>query len=127
MNKLHKIKSTLRSQLYEEICKLINDHKSFVETRDNIEILISMVEMAHGLPYKHEDHTTAIKFIDAQLEKINSQAVFAREHERLEMIRVLHAARVEAGNGKDLDMEIRLVFFFSIKNAFFVHKCKSRP
>ena len=67
-----------------------------------------MVEMAHGLPYKHEDHTTAIKFIDAQLEKINSQAVFAREHERLEMIRVLHAARVEAGNGKDLDMEILL-------------------
>ena len=108
MNKLHKIKSTLRSQLYEELCKLINDHKSFVETRDNIEILISMVEMAHGLQYKHEDHTTAIKFIDAQLEKINSQAVFAREHERLEMIRVLHAARVEAGNGQDLDMEILL-------------------
>ena len=48
MNKLHKIKSTLQSQLYEELCKLINDHKSFVETRDNIEILISMVEMAHG-------------------------------------------------------------------------------
>ena len=58
--------------------------------------------------YKDEDHTTAIKFIDAQLEKINSQAVFAREHERLEMIRVLHAARVEAGNGKDSDMEILL-------------------
>ena len=58
MNKLYKIKSTLRSQLYEELCKLINDHKSFVEARDNIEILISMVEMAHGLPYKDEDHTT---------------------------------------------------------------------
>ena len=71
-----------------------------------------MVEMAHGLPYKHEDHTTAIKFIDAQLEKINSQAVFAREHERLEMIRVLHAARVEAGNGKDLDMEFFTVYSY---------------
>ena len=67
-----------------------------------------MVEMAFGLPYKHDDHTTAIQFIDAQLEKINSQAVFAREQDRLEMIRVLHAARVEADNGKDLDMEILL-------------------
>ena len=61
-----------------------------------IELIISMVEMAHGLPYKDEDHTTAIQFIDAQLERINSQAAFGREHERLEMIRVLHAARVEA-------------------------------
>ena len=67
-----------------------------------------MVERAYGLPYKDEDHTTAIKFIDAQLEKINSQAVFAREQDRLEMIRILHAARVEAGDGKDLDMEILL-------------------
>ena len=67
-----------------------------------------MVEMANGLPYKDEDHTTAIQFIDAQLERINSQTVFGRDHERLEMIRILHAARVEAGNGKDLDMEILL-------------------
>ena len=42
------------------------------------------------------------------MEKINSQAVFGREQDRLEMIRVLHASRVEAGNGKDLDMEILL-------------------
>ena len=104
MNKLYKI-NTLRSQLNDELCKPITDHKSFVEVRDNIELLSSMVEMAHGLPYKLEDHTTAIKFNDAQLEKINSQAVFGREQDRLEMIRVLHAARVEAGNGKDLDME----------------------
>ena len=67
-----------------------------------------MVEMAHGLPYKEEDHTTAIQFIDAQLEKINSQAVFGREQDRLEMIRILHAASVDAGNGRDLDMEILL-------------------
>ena len=39
---------------------------------------------------------------------INSQTVFGRDHERLEMTRILHAARVEAGNGKDLDMEILL-------------------
>ena len=108
MNKLYKIKSTLRSQLSGEICKPITDHKSFVEVRDNIELLISMVELAYGLPYKEDDHTTAIQFINAQLEKINSQAVFGREQDRLEMIRVLHAARVEAGNGKDLDMEILL-------------------
>ena len=67
-----------------------------------------MVEMAHGLQYKEEDHTTAIQFINAQLEKINSQAVFGREQDRLEMIRILHAARVDAGNGRDLDMEILL-------------------
>ena len=71
MNKLYKIKSTLSSQLNEELCKPITDHKSFVEVRDNIELLISMVEMAHGLPYKEDDHTTAIQFINAQLEKIN--------------------------------------------------------
>ena len=67
-----------------------------------------MVEMAYGLPYKHDDHKTAINFIDAQLEKINSQAVFAREQDRLEMIRILHAARVEAGDGKGLDLELLL-------------------
>ena len=105
MNKLYKVKSTLRSQLNEELCKPITDHKTFVDVWDNIELLISMVEMAHGLPYKDEDHTTAIQFIDVQLERINSQAVFGREHERLEMIRVLHAARVEAGDGKDLEMK----------------------
>ena len=108
MNKLYKIKSTLRSQLNEELCKPITDHKTFVDVRGNIELLISMVEMAHGLPYKEEDHTTAIQFIDAQLEKINSQAVFGREQDRLEMIRILHAARVDAGNGRDLDMDILL-------------------
>ena len=108
MNKVYKIKSTLRSQLSDEICKPIIDHKSFVEIRDGIELLISMVEMAFGLPYKHDDHTTAIQFIDAQLEKINSQAVFGREQDRLEMIRILHAARVEAGAGKDLDLELLL-------------------
>ena len=62
MNKLYKIKSTLRLQLSDELCKPITDHKSFVEIRDSIELLISMVEMAHGLPYKDEDHTTAIQF-----------------------------------------------------------------
>ena len=112
MNKLYKIKLTLRiglrSQLSDEICKPITDHKSFVEIQDGIELLISMVEMAFGLPYKQDDHTTAMQFIDAQLEKINSQAVFAREQDRLEMIRTLHAARVDADNGTILDMEILL-------------------
>ena len=67
-----------------------------------------MVEMAYGLPNKEDDHTTAIQFIDEQLDKINSQAIFGREQDRLEMIRVLHAARVEAGNGKGLDMDVIL-------------------
>ena len=38
----------------------------------------------------------------------NSQAVFAREQDKLEMIRILHAARVEAGDGKNLDLELLL-------------------
>ena len=58
--------------------------------------------MACHTSYKEDDHTTAIMFIEGQLEKINSQAVFAREQDRLDMIRILHAARVEAGDGKDL-------------------------
>ena len=41
MNKLGKIKSTLRSQLTGELCKPITDHKSFVENRVSIEILVS--------------------------------------------------------------------------------------
>ena len=109
MNKRYNIKSTLRSQLNDELCKPITDHKYFVEVRDNIELLINMVEMANCLPYKEDDHTTAIQFIDAQLERINSQAVFGREQDILEMIRVLHAARLEAGNGKDLGMKILLI------------------
>ncbi len=95
MNKLAKVKSHLQAQLSEELCKLRTDHKSYIEVRDSIELLISMIEMTYGLPYtsKHEDHTTAILFIDAQLEKINAHASFAREQDRLEMIRILHAAR----------------------------------
>jgi hypothetical protein len=42
-----------------------------------------MIEM---MPYKYEDHTIAIRFIDAQLERINAHASFAREEDRLEMI-----------------------------------------
>jgi hypothetical protein len=40
-----------------------------------------MIEMAYGLPYKHDYHKTATNLIDAQLklEKINSQITFARE------------------------------------------------
>ena len=67
-----------------------------------------MIEVAYGLSCKEDDHTTAILFIDAHFEKINSQAVFAREQDRLEMIRILHAARVDAGSGKDLDLELLL-------------------
>ena len=51
---------------------------------------------------------TRIHLINAQLEKINAQAVFAREQDILEMIRVLHSACVESGNGKILDLELLL-------------------
>ncbi len=71
-----------------------------------------MVKMTYCLQYKHEDHTTAIMFIDAQLEeintqeKINIQVSFAKEQDRLEMIRILQAARVKSENGKKLDLEL---------------------
>ncbi len=63
-----------------------------------------MIEMAYCLPYKYEDHTTAVLFIDAQLEKINAHASLAREQDRLEMIRILHAACAilsRAAEGRD--------------------------
>ncbi len=49
------------------------------EVRDSIELLVSMIEMIYRLQYKYEDHTTALRVIDAQLEKINAHASFARE------------------------------------------------
>ena len=73
---------------------LTTNHLSKIDT---VEILVSMIEMAYGLSYKEDNHTTAIMFINAQSEKINSQAVFAREQDRLKMIWILHAARVEVG------------------------------
>ncbi len=47
-------------------------------------------------------------FIDAQLERINSHVSFTREQDRLEMIWILHAARVESGNREMLDLELLL-------------------
>jgi hypothetical protein len=67
-----------------------------------------MTEMTYCLPYKYQDYTTAIMFIDVQLEKSNSHASFAREQDRLEIILILHAARVKSGNGKMLDLELLL-------------------
>ncbi len=52
------------------------------------------------------DAVTAITFIDAQLEKINLQALFAKEQEWLEMIWILHAAYVDSGKGKKLGLEL---------------------
>ncbi len=75
-NKLAKVKSHLQTQLSEELCKPITAHKSYIEVRDSIGLLVSMVEMTYCLPYKYEDHATAIIFIDEQLEKIKSHASF---------------------------------------------------
>jgi hypothetical protein len=59
----------------------MTDHKSYVEVRDSIELIVSMIKMIYCLPYKYEDHTTAIMFIDARLERINAHASFASEEE----------------------------------------------
>ena len=64
-NRLSKVKSGLRSQLSEEIAKPTDNNATFIEMRNNIETLVSMVEMANGLPYKHEDSTVAINIVDA--------------------------------------------------------------
>jgi hypothetical protein len=96
----------LRAQLSKELCKQMTDHKSYIEVRDSIELLVSMIKMTYCLQYKYEDHTAAILFIDVQLEKINTHASFAREEDLLEMIRTQHAARVESGNGRVLDLEL---------------------
>ena len=44
-------KSKLRAQLAEETGKPIWSHKTYIGTRDVIELLVSMIEMAYGLPY----------------------------------------------------------------------------
>jgi hypothetical protein len=49
--------------------KSITDHKSVNEVREATELLVSMVEMAYGLPYKYDDDTTALQLIQAQLKK----------------------------------------------------------
>ncbi len=66
MNKLAKVKSHLRTQLSEKLCKPMTDHKSYIEvpSRDSIELLVSMVAMTYCSQYKYKDHTTAIMFID---------------------------------------------------------------
>ena len=61
--------------------------------------------MAYGLPYKHEDSTVAI---NAQLEPDLSQAPFAKEQERFEMMRILNDERVEYSKGKVLELELLL-------------------
>ncbi len=59
------MKSGLRSQLPDEIAKPIYNNATFIEARNNIETLVSMVEMAYDLPYKHEDSTVAVNLVDA--------------------------------------------------------------
>jgi hypothetical protein len=100
------MKSKLQLQLSDELSRAIIDHILFFEVRDAIDLLVSMIEMAYGLPYKHDNHTTAINLIDAHLEKSNSQTTFAREQDMLEMTRILHTIRVEACHDKTLILEL---------------------
>ena len=107
-NRLAKVKSSLCSQLSEEIAKPIYNNTPFIEACNNIETLVSMVEMAYGLPYKHEDPTVSINLVDAQLEQDLSQLPFAREQDRFEMMRIMNEERVEYSKGKTLDLELIL-------------------
>ncbi len=93
-------------QLSEEIAKPIYNNVTFIEAHNNIETLVSMVEMAYVLPYKHEDSTVAINIVDAHLEQDLSQSPFARDQDRFEMIRILNEQRVEYSKGKSLDLEM---------------------
>ncbi len=74
--------SSLHSQLPDEITKPMYNNTTFIEAHNNIETLVSMVEMAYGLPYKHEDSTVAINLVDTQLEQDLSQLPFARAESR---------------------------------------------
>ena len=67
-----------------------------------------MVEMAYGLPYKHEDSTITINLVDVQLELDLSQSPFAKEQETFEMMRILNEECVEHSKGKKLDLELLL-------------------
>ena len=67
-----------------------------------------MVEMAYGLPYKHEDSTGAINLVDAQLEQDRSQSPFARDQDWFEMMRMLNEELVEYSKGKTLNFELLL-------------------
>ncbi len=73
-NRLAKVNSSLLSQLSNEFTTPIYNNATFIEAHNNIETLVSMVEMACRLPYKHEDSTVAINLVDAQLEQDLSHA-----------------------------------------------------
>jgi hypothetical protein len=62
------VKSGPQSQLSEEISNPVYNNATFIDARNNIEILVSMVQMAYGLPYrdKHEDFTVSINLVHAQ-------------------------------------------------------------
>ena len=101
-NRPSKVKSGLQSQLSEEISNPIYNNATFIDARNNIEILISMVQMADGLPYKHEDFTVSINLAHAQLGLDIPQSPFAKEQERFEM---MNKERVEYSKGEVLDLE----------------------
>jgi hypothetical protein len=107
-NRLAKVKSSLRSQLSDAITKPIYNNATFIEARNNTKTLVSMIEMAYGLTYKHEDSKVAINLVDAQLEQDLSQSQFARDQDWFEMMRILNEERVEYSKGKTLDLELLL-------------------
>ena len=67
---LAKVKSQLQAQLSEAPNKSICDHKTLIDIRNAIELLASMIEMANGLPYKHDDNKTTINLLVIQLNEL---------------------------------------------------------
>ena len=78
-NKLAKVKLKLRAKLAEEI----QFHKTFPDSRNSIASLVIMIDMANGLPYKHQDPTTAIYVVDVQLESDSADPLFAMDQDRV--------------------------------------------
>jgi hypothetical protein len=74
--------------------------------QNNIEILVSMISIAFGLPYKDADSTVTINLVDAPLEQDLAQSPFARKQERFEMMRIMNDERVECSKGKKIDLEL---------------------
>jgi hypothetical protein len=98
-NRLARVTSSLRSQLSDEITKPTYNNATLLKHAT------TLIEMAYGLPYKHEDSTVAINLVDAQLEQDLSQSPFARDQDRFEMMLILNEECVEYSNGKLLDLE----------------------
>ena len=63
-----------------------------------------MIEDAFGLPFKSEDSMTAINFMDAQIEAVESSMPFASKSDRMGFTRSLHELKLEYETKGNLDL-----------------------